>query len=92
MNFIFNIANYVPQFIGYKHKSSTVKLRLDKEGNESFNEMISDSEISCTIVPDYIYLENNDNLIITRANTVKTIMPFMDKYNNIMFGLLKQRN
>lgn len=89
LNFIFNIANNKFSFPVYKHYSSTIKIKLDKDGNETFNELINDNEISNTFAPTYSFMEDNGNIILIRINNVKSIYPVSGKYNYFNFGELK---
>jgi len=89
LNFIFNIANNKIVFPLYKHYSTTVKIKLDKDGNEAFNELINDNDISNAFVPAYSFTEDNANIILTRSNSLKSLYPVSGKHNFFNFGELK---
>jgi len=67
--------------------SITVTTKLDKDGNETFKELINDKDISKIIVPKYIFKENNDGIILTQYNPLNFILN-EKKYNNLIFGEL----
>lgn len=85
MNFIFNLANCKP----LKNSSTTISIKLDNNGNESFNELINDNDISIVFSPKYSYQEENGTIVIQRFNNVKAMGPVQGKNNYFTFGELK---
>lgn len=88
MKFIFNLINFKKKFLVEKPFGTTVSITLDKAGNESFNELITDNDISTTFVPKYTFAEDDNNYILIRSNNVKTSIPFFSKHNNLVVGRL----
>lgn len=85
LNFVFNLANcYL-----YKRNSTAISIKLDKDGNESFNELIVDKEITTVFSPKYSFQEKNGDIVISRFNNVKSMTTIPGKNNFLTFGELK---
>jgi len=88
LNFIYNNAYSKDAILPrLRNFSTTVSTRLDKDGNETFRELIHENEISKIIVPNYIFKERNDKVILTQFNPINSLM-MEKKYNNVIFGEL----
>jgi hypothetical protein len=92
LNFIFNIANNKFSFPAYKYFSRTVKIKLDNDGNETFNELINDNEMSNVFVPAYSFTEDNGGIILIRNNNLKAPLPIPGKHNYFNIGEMKFKN
>lgn len=91
MDFTFNLINFKKKFLLNKPYGTTVAIRLDKDGNESFRELINDKDIATTFVPRFTYSEDDNNYVIVRSNNVKTMIPFFSKHNNLVIGKLEYK-
>ncbi|MDD4991324.1 MAG: hypothetical protein PHR83_03735 [Paludibacter sp.] len=91
MNFIFNITNEKQVFLKLIREAKTVSIRLDKDGNESFKELVSDSKIANIICPVYCFKQDDNTNIITRFQYLNAPINIGYKYNSLTFGELKNK-
>jgi hypothetical protein len=88
MKFVFNITNEEVGLVDNFGETKTVMVTLDKDGNEKFKELESNSEITNTICPNFCFQYGN-TISLTRYDYLKHKMYFGYKYNRVTFGDIK---
>lgn len=90
MNFIFNLSIEKKGLLNYTKETKTVLAKLEKNGNISFKELVTDSKIANTICPIFSYKQNENTLILTRYDLLNVLMPFANYKPNILtFGEIR---
>ena len=94
-HFLFNIANSSKTLLSFKTKSKAVHLKLDKNGNENFSELINDDDISGSFAAKYCRKISENEILLTCFGFMKRDVvslgkiTFGKKDNYFIFGTLK---
>lgn len=88
MNLIFNITNEDDIIFSFIREAKTVMVTLDKDGNEKFRELESNSEIANTICPNFC-IQHDNTISLTRYDYLNHKMYLGYKYNRVTFGDIK---
>ncbi|WP_243349746.1 hypothetical protein [Parabacteroides sp. FAFU027] len=87
MTFIFNLIQTGVLSFSYK-KAKTVRMTLDKNGNENFKELIGDYKTALLMCPGFFYKQNDNTLLLSKYNYETVFDGLAGSKNTITFGEL----